>query len=99
MPPIKPDEVARKRAEAIPEKVLDAFNALIVENWNGHFSTFRMNSAAARVADAMGCTTAHVYEKKWLDVEEVFEGAGWKVEFDKPAYNEMYPATFTFRKG
>jgi hypothetical protein len=37
-----------------------------------------------------------IFEKGLLDVETVYERAGWKVTYDKPAYNETYPATFRF---
>jgi hypothetical protein len=32
-----------------------------------------------------------------LDIEDTYREAGWKVEYDKPAYCENYPANFTFR--
>ena len=39
-----------------------------------------------------------IYDKNWLDVEDVYESAGWKVEYDKPGYNENYEPTFTFSR-
>jgi hypothetical protein len=37
-----------------------------------------------------------VFKNGWLNVEHLYETHGWKVEYDKPAYNEDYPATFKF---
>ncbi len=39
-----------------------------------------------------------LFEKGWLDVEPIFKKAGWDVEYDKPGYNESYPATFKFSR-
>lgn len=39
-----------------------------------------------------------VYEEHWLDVEDCYRAIGWAVNYDKPAYNETYPATFEFSK-
>ena len=39
-----------------------------------------------------------VFKNKWLDVEEVYRKAGWKVEYDKPGYCEDYEAYFVFEK-
>jgi hypothetical protein len=33
-----------------------------------------------------------------MDVEDVYQKAGWEVEFDKPGYNEDYEANFKFSK-
>jgi hypothetical protein len=45
-----------------------------------------------------GLKKQQIFDDNLLDVEEVYEKAGWKVEYDKPAFNESYPATFTFRR-
>jgi len=39
---------------------------------------------------------ANIFDNHWLDVEPIFEDCGWKVEYDKPGFNENYPATFKF---
>lgn len=39
-----------------------------------------------------------LFENRWLDIEPVFEKAGWNVHYDKPGFNESYEATWTFSK-
>lgn len=39
-----------------------------------------------------------IFDNCWLDVEDIFEEVGWKVVYDKPGYNESYPANFEFTK-
>jgi hypothetical protein len=41
---------------------------------------------------------SEIFDKGWLDIEDIFEGVGWKVEYDKPSYCDSYPASFTFKK-
>ncbi len=41
---------------------------------------------------------AVVFAKGWLEVEDIYRKAGWKVKYDKPAYSENYPATFKFER-
>lgn len=40
-----------------------------------------------------------VFEKHWLDIETAYRQAGWEVEYDKPAYNETYGASWEFKHG
>jgi len=44
-----------------------------------------------------GLNRAEIFDKGWLNVEEVYRAAGWAVEYDKPGFNESYSATFTFK--
>lgn len=43
-----------------------------------------------------GPTVTTKVPQHWLNFEGAYRRAGWKVEFDKPGYNESYPATFKF---
>jgi len=47
---------------------------------------------------ATGKTRDEVFDKGWLNIEPMYRAAGWKVVYDKPAYNESYEPTFTFTK-
>ncbi len=47
--------------------------------------------------DAGKVSRESIIANHWLDVETHYQAAGWKVAYDKPAYNENYPACFTFR--
>lgn len=96
--PIKPEEVQDVKDSLIPEKVIEVFNDLIAENWAYTSSTFTQNEAIHRITCAMNITREEVYGRGWLNVEDIYRKVGWKVEYDKPGYNETYEATFTFRK-
>lgn len=96
--PITPDEVAWAKAEAIPDVVLEVFNRLIVANFANGQASFTLDEAVAALAAATGSSRSEMVKKGWLDVEPIYEESGWKVTFDRPGYNETYPATFTFKR-
>ena len=97
--PIQPDEVGPRRSAQIPEEVFEVFNSLITANWNGRSAVVRQDVAIRRLLKEIdGLTTERIFEEHLLDVEEAYRAQGWTVIYDKPAYNEDYPATFKFSK-
>lgn len=96
--PIRPDEVVSAKREAIPDEVIEIFNELIGRNWNGYVSVVQQNEVVARLCDKLGISREEVFERHLLDVESLYKNEGWKVDYDSPAYNETYPATFKFTK-
>ena len=104
--PITPAEALGKSGENIPDFVIEAFDELITEGIRGSTSvTITQDEAVeriiskmpARIADNLGHSRRdEIFEKNWLDVEELYREQGWEVQYDKPAYNESYAPTFTF---
>jgi hypothetical protein len=98
--PLSPGEVDDARASAIPSEVIEVFNGLIASNWNGNAATVDQAEAAKSIADKMGISVDEAFRRGFLDVESIYRHAGWVVHYDKPGFNEDYPATFRFtRKG
>jgi hypothetical protein len=95
--PIKPGEVADAIRRTIPDEVFEAFNELIAENWCISGATMKQEDVVARIRTKLNTTAAEMHKRGWLNVEEAYREAGWCVEYDKPGYNESYPATFTFK--
>jgi hypothetical protein len=96
--PIRPTDVTTKKTEALPDAVIEAFNQLIVANWDGTKAKVRAKEAAELIASKLDISPALVYERKYLDVEDVFRKAGWKVKYDQPYWDESYEPYFTFTK-
>ncbi len=91
--PIKPSEVKSIK----PNEVLQAFNELIQEHWEGERACVKQDYAADLISKKLNISKEKVFEKKYLDVEEIYRDAGWKVTYNKPGYNEnWYPAYFIF---
>jgi len=101
--PLKPDEIVAAKAKYLPNEVIKAFNTLIARNWNGTEAVIRQDNVVTEIvknfkANNIIIVESEVFNKKYLEVEEIFKSTGWIVVYDKPAYCEDYQATFTFRK-
>jgi hypothetical protein len=93
--PISPAEVKVNKLAGIPDAVFEAFNTAITKNFDGHSAFVRQEEIVSALVK-MGHDRHSIFENHWLDIEPVYEKQGWKVEFDKPGYNESYDANFTF---
>ena len=99
MKPITPQEASQQRQTQIPDFVIDAFNKLIAKNYrNGRSEVIQNEVMLEILATDADLTRQTVFDNGWLDVEEVYRAAGWRVEYDKPAYCESYDPFFVFSK-
>lgn len=92
--PITPGAVVELQSTSIPDFVIDAFNELIVKNFKNGSATVLQDEAEKTIKAKY--QSRGYCETRWLDVEPLFEKLGWKVTYDKPGYNESYPASFLF---
>lgn len=93
--PIKPEDVGAQKANFIPEAVFDAFNAEII----AHFTHGSAKVIQERVVSRLiggGMSRHEIFDSGMLNVEEAYRAMGWKVEYEKPGYNESGEAYFTF---
>ena len=96
--PIKPEEVRARRIDFIPSIIFETINAMICEKFDGKSATLKQEDILNRVCnESSGLTRQEIFDKHYLDIEPCYREQGWKVEYDKPGYNESYPATFTFK--
>jgi hypothetical protein len=94
--PITPKEAAAARTKAcsFPKEVIEAFNEAIAEGFNRKgYVCFTQEYIVEKICEKLSVDSSVVFESYWLDVELLYEKAGWKVEYDKPGYNEP---SFTF---
>ena len=101
--PITPTEAFVKSIVNIPDFVIQAVNDTIVKNLSrpsrtAYFTQDEVIGAILRSSGAMEMklTSDKLFDNHWMDFEDAFRDAGWTVTYDKPAYNEYYPASFTF---
>lgn len=94
--PITPRQAAS--GKQIPDAIIQVFNDLIAENYNNGLAKVTQDAAIRRIEEETGLSRAEVFDKGWLDVEGLYEAAGWNVTYDKPGYNETYGAFFIFKK-
>jgi hypothetical protein len=90
-------------SDSIPDFVFEVVNDMLVEKMSRSSGT-----AVLKQDDIAKAVRQHpeykqlkprpdIYDKHWMDFEDHYRKAGWVVEYDRPAYNESYPPTFTFR--
>lgn len=92
--PISPDEVVYD----IPEFVIEAVNKLIAKNFRGNSFTIKQKDIVKEICDNnTDVTSQQIYDNKWMNFEDIYREAGWKVSYDKPGFNESYDATFEFK--
>lgn len=96
---IKPKEIALAKSRYFPDFVLQAFNELIAEKFTNGSATVKQCDVIARMvklAASEEVSRNTIFANGWLNVEEIYREAGWKVVYDKPGYNESYDANFKF---
>ena len=98
MKPITPEEAKRLKTSQIPSEVFEVVNQLIVENYKDQgYAIIKQKEIVSRL-EKCGIDSTDIYARGWLDFEDAYRASGWKVDYDKPAYNESYDATFRFDK-
>lgn len=95
---IRPEEIKDAWAANIPDQVIEIFNKHIVKNYNGMRASVKQNTVVSEIANVLNIDRDQVYKLRYLEIESIFEKAGWKVKYDKPGYNEDYDAFFEFIK-
>lgn len=96
--PITPDELVTRITESVPDGVVEAWNEMIAKRINGGGSRVTQRDLVELICKKMGCCRVDVFVNGWLHLEPMYEAAGWKVEYDKPGFNEPGDATFTFTR-
>lgn len=95
MKPITPAEAIKKTVIEFPDAVLEAFNEAITSKLYKGTATVKQDDVVALMVKK-GLKREDIFSNHWLDVENTFRKAGWNVVYDRPGYNETYPATYTF---
>ncbi len=91
------DEIAGEKQKTFPDAVLESFNELLTQKFNGTPVIIKQDDVLALMI-RKGLNREEIFEKGWLDVEGAYRAAGWKVSYDKPGFNETYDANFTFKR-
>lgn len=96
--PLTPSDVERVKTERLRPEMIEAANELIAERWDGYSSRFTLYDLGALARKKLDMHEKDQFRPGELDIEPVFERAGWSVKFDRPGFNEFYDAYFVFTK-
>lgn len=95
--PIRPDEIGNNKAALIPAAVFDAFNAEITLRFDEGSAQVMQDAVVRRLVDG-GMNRSEIFSAGWLNVEDAYREAGWRVTYQKPGFNEVGEAFFTFSR-
>lgn len=96
---LKPEQLAEEKAKKLPNQVLESFNELIAENYSEGYARVLQKDVVKRMI-AKGLRRGDIFDKGWLDVEDIYRKAGWGVTYDQPIYygGEDFDAYFEFSR-
>lgn len=97
---LTPEDAKQEKLTSIPDFVYQAFNNLLVRNYDAYSITISQNEVILeilRLCHLEDFTKETIFKNRWLDVEEEYRKNGWEVEYDKPGLGESYPARFIFK--
>ena len=95
--PMTPTDVQLEQSKNLPDAVIEVFNQLIAQNYVNGSATVKQDDVLALLVEK-GLGRDEIFGKGWLNIERVYRSAVWSVTYDKPGFNETYPATFEFKR-
>lgn len=96
--PIRPDQVSDQKLNDIPPEVINTWNKLIAKNYNNGRSVIcQEDIITALLSDGM-VSRGKVFAAGWLDIEAIYEDAGWDVYYQGADYDSSGDSIFTFKK-
>lgn len=103
---ITPNDIPSAKLTTIPEFVLEAFNELVAAHFSEGEADFTQEDVVERILSKVPSngtsgsrlSRGDIFDRGWLNVEEIYEEAGWDVEYEKPIgyAGESFAAHFTF---
>jgi hypothetical protein len=92
--PITPGEVLGLKEKLLPGFVMRTWNRLIAQNMQGKTS-FITQAEMVKALENF-CSRKVIFELGYLEVDEIYKKAGWKVKYDRPGFNETYEPFWEF---
>ena len=95
-----PEDVLKKRVETIPDYVIDAFNDLLTENYQEDETIIEQEDIIRKILEYSTddeLTRETIFKKHYLDIENLYRNNGWEVDYEKPAFDELFEPFFIFK--
>lgn len=93
--PLSPADVVKRSSQTFPPEVIECFNQLILEKWNGTQAQVNQKEALERISQVLKTTTQNILDSGYLDIETAFRKVGWSVRYEKGDYSS--DAFFIFK--
>ena len=86
--PITPQEIENSRRVEIPDAVIECFNAEIARNYSEGSSVVMRDRMEELIVRAL---PGQNFDVDWLNIESLYDEAGWKVTYSRPLYEDFEP--------
>jgi hypothetical protein len=104
--PITPDAAYEEKLKRIPPEMIEAVNQLIIEKIDSYRScSIKQKEIVTRYLDLKNVSGEdrkklhdEIFEKKYLDFEDIFTKNGWIVKYKSPYWDENYDEYFDFKQ-
>lgn len=93
--PVGPDDLPPMEKKPIPPFVFDIVNQMLAEAEDRDFIRLELYRVKKTIMANMPKDEGP-FHRDWLDFEQAYRDAGWKVDFDAPPYGEDYDACYYF---
>lgn len=80
--PISPSDIVSEKAKNIPDTVIQTFNTMITKYFSSGKATFGQEELIEYLVDNE-VPKENIFKFNWLNVEPIFEAAGWEIKFEK----------------
>lgn len=80
----------------IPDFVFEAFNKWIAKTFNGRYAVVSQEDVVMEILKNKDVKRDKIFSEGWLNIEKAYKVAGWRVEYDKPGWDETGCASFKF---
>lgn len=96
--PFSPAEALEAKIESIPDVVIDIFNSLISQHYNGNGASSFYKRIAADKIEQSGLSKIFVIDLDFWCIQEIYAAAGWEakcIDVGGPdAYDHSYKYVF-----
>jgi len=96
-----PQMAEERHREALPDKMIETVNELLGIYFSGAFEycTITQDEIVKRFCAKQGVSESVVHARNWLEIERVFNNAGWHVTFvNNPGRGRDHNPSFIFRR-
>lgn len=93
---IGPEDMVKQWQQALPDEVVETFNDLLAQNFDGRFAIVREDDLLAALKEK-GLNAKEVQEQRWLhQTYQLYKEAGWKADHRTPGWDDSFKPYFRF---
>lgn len=96
--PISPSEITTKQIEMIPDRIIEVWNTMLAQKFNGTSATVYQREIISAIQAAWDADERYILTQGWLDIEEIYRQVGWMVEYVKRGIGDNFESHFIFTR-